>query len=78
MCCKIFRNIKTNYKASLLPFPDLEYIQQIKKNIIKILLNKHDRSKRDTVIRKEKDGGVGLVDTELKFKTLKAAWSKIL
>ena len=40
--------------------------------------NKHDRIKRDTVIGKEADDGVGLVDIELKFKALKAAWSKIL
>ena len=40
--------------------------------------NKHDRIKRDTVKGEKADGGVGLVDIELKFKALKAAWSKIL
>ena len=42
--------------------------------------NKHDRIKRDTVIGKKPDGGVGLVDIELKYKALhvKAAWSNIL
>ena len=66
------------YKASILPFPDPEYIQQIKKHIFNFVWNKHDRIKRDTVIGKKADGGVGLVDIELKFKALKAAWSKIL
>ena len=40
--------------------------------------NKHDRIKRDTVIGKKADGGVGLVDIKLKLKVLKVAWSKIL
>ena len=48
MCCKNFRNIKTNYKASILTFPDPEYIQQIKKK--NFLWNKHDKIKRDIVI----------------------------
>ena len=42
------------------------------------MCNKHDTIKRHTVIGKKADGGVGLADTELKFKDLKAAWSKIL
>ena len=40
--------------------------------------NKHDIIKRDTVIGKKAVGGVGLVDIELKFKALKAAWSILL
>ena len=36
------------------------------------------RIKRYSVIGKQEDGGVALVDIELKFKALKSAWSKIL
>ena len=56
------------YKVSILPFPDPEYIQQIKKHIYHFVWNKHDRIKRDTVIGKKADGGVGLVDIESEFK----------
>ena len=49
------------YKSSIQPFPDREHIQQFN-----FLWNKHDRIKRDTVKGEQKDGWLGIVDTELK------------
>ena len=49
------------YKSSIQPFPDREYIQKFN-----FLWNKHDRIKRDTVKGEQKDGWLGIVDTELK------------
>lgn len=86
MACKSYLNLGRNehsacvvnsfgishliYKASLLPSPDSEFIQQIKEYIyiFNFLWDKHDRIKRNTVIGKREDGGLGLVDIEIKFE----------
>lgn len=69
---------KIIYVGSILPMPDPEYIKQLKKSIFNFIWNKRDRIKRDTVIGRQEDGGIGVVDIESKFKALKAAWCRIL
>lgn len=68
---------KIIYVGSILPMPDPEYIKQLKKSIFNFIWNKRDRIKRDTVIGRQEDGGIGVVDIESKFKALKAAWCRI-
>lgn len=58
---KVFESwkIETNYIwqiMSIEPFPILFH------------LNKHDRIKRNTSMRKLKEGGIGVMDIELKLK----------
>lgn len=69
---------KIIYVGSILPMPDPEYIKQLKKIIFNFIWNKRDGIKRDTVIGRQEDGGIGVVDIESKFKALKAAWCRIL
>lgn len=58
--------------------PDPEYIKRLKNSIFNFIWNKRDRIKRDTVIGRQEDGGIGVVDIESKFKALKAVWCRIL
>lgn len=58
--------------------PDPEYIKRLKSSIFNFIWNKRDRIQRDTVIGRQEDGGIGVVDIESKLKALKAAWCRIL
>lgn len=51
-------------------------MKKIKCSIFDFILDKRDTIKRDTIIGKIEDGGVGLVDIELKLKAIKASWVK--
>ena len=65
---------KFMYVASILPLPDDNFIQNVKRSIFNFIWNKTDRIKRNTIIGKICDGGVGIVDFELKLKAIKASW----
>ena len=65
---------KFMYVASVLPLPDDNFIQNVKRSIFNFIWNKTDRIKRNTIIGKICDGGVGIVDFELKLKAIKASW----
>ena len=62
------------YVASVLPLPDDNFIQNVKRSIFNFIWNKTDRIKRNTIIGKIRDGGVGIVDFELQLKAIKASW----
>lgn len=69
---------KLIYVGSILPLPYQDFLKKIKCSIFNFIWNKRDRIKRDTIIGKSEDGGVGLVDIELKLKAIKASWVKDL
>lgn len=50
----------------------------MKNSIFNFIWNKRDRIRRDTIIGKQENGGIGLVDIELKLKALKASSVKRL
>lgn len=50
----------------------------MKKNILNFIWNKRERIKRETVIGKQGNSGLSLVDIELKLKAIKASWVKRL
>lgn len=77
---------KLIYVESILPLPNQDFLKKIecsifkqdflkkiKCSIFKFIWDKRDRIKRDTIIGKIEDGGVGLVDIELKLKAIKAS-----
>lgn len=45
--------------------------QKMKSSIFYFIWDKHDRIKRDTLI--DEDGGIGLIDVELKLKAINAS-----
>lgn len=51
-------------------------MKKIKCSIFNFIWDKRDRIKWDIIIGKIEDGGVGLVDIELKFKVIKVLWVK--
>ncbi len=65
---------KFTYVASVLPLPDDKFIQNVRRSIFNYIWNKTDRIKRSTVIGKILDGGIEIVDFELKLKAIKASW----
>lgn len=70
---------KLIYTASILPLTENEYIQKVNyRTIFNFIWNKRDRIKRNTLIGKIEDGGIGVIDIELKLKSLKASWVKRL
>ena len=69
---------KLIYVGSVLPIPKYSLIKKIKSSIFNFISDKRDRIKRDTIIGNVEDGGIGLVDVELKLKAIKASWTKIL
>ena len=48
--------------------------KNVKKSMFNFIWNKTDRIKRNTIIGKISDGGVGIVDFELKLRAIKASW----
>ena len=69
---------KLIYVGSVLPIPEDSLIKKIKSSIFNFIWDKRDRIKRDTIIGNVEDGGIGLVDVELKLKAIKASWTKRL
>lgn len=82
--CLYKMNIRTFhvliYKASTLPFPYAAYINKLgkKEHDYSSVKQKWYNQKRQCFRKKQEDGVVGYVNMELKFKTFKAAWSKVL
>ena len=65
---------KFMFVASVLQLPGDEFVQNVKKSMFNFIWNKTDRIKRNTIIGKISDGGVGIVDFELKLRAIKASW----
>ena len=65
---------KLYYSATILNYPPLDVIKKINSAIFGFIWQKRDHIKRNTIIGKLNEGGIGLVDIETKFKALKAAW----
>ena len=65
---------KLIYIASILTFPDSEYIKKFNKLIYNFIWNKRDRIKRNSIIGSIDNGGIGIVDIETKMHALKASW----
>ena len=51
--------------ASVLPLPHDNFFQNVKRSIFNFIWNKTDRIKRNTIIGKICDDGVGIVDLKL-------------
>ena len=66
------------YSAIILNYPNTETLKNIQRLIFKFIWGKRDRIKRNTLIGNIADGGIGIVDVESKFKSLKAMWIKRL
>jgi hypothetical protein len=69
---------KLVYLANILELPDETYFKKINRLIYNFIWNKTDRIKRNTLIGKVEDGGMGITDIESKFKALKASWVRKL
>ena len=65
---------KLYYCASILNFPNSENVKTINRLIFNFIWGSRDRIKRNTLIGKPVQGGIGVVDIESKFKSLKASW----
>ena len=76
ICCVVnsLALSKLIYKASVLSFPDSEYIKKINKLIYNVIWNKRDRIKRNTIIGSIDNRGIGIVDIETKMRALQAPW----
>lgn len=59
---------------SILPLPENDFIKKVKRVIFNFIWNKHDRIKRNTLRGKIEEGGIGVIDIELKLKALKSSW----
>lgn len=66
--------LKLIYLFIILELLEENYIKNINRLIFKFLWNNYDRIKRNIVIGDIKDGGIGLIDIELKLKVLKVVW----
>jgi hypothetical protein len=66
------------YSAIILNYPNAETFENIQKLIFNFIWGKRDRIERNTLIGNIADGGIGIVDVESKFKSLKAMWIKRL
>ena len=64
---------KLIYVGSVLPILEDSLIKKVKSSIFNFIWDKRDRIKRDTIIGNVEDGGIGLVDVELKLKAIKAS-----
>lgn len=53
-------------------------MKKMKNSVFNFIWNKRERISRDTVIGKQRNSGLGLVDIELKLKAIKASWVKRL
>lgn len=56
---------KLIYFASILPLPENDFIKKVNRAIFNFIWNKHDRIKRNTLIGKIEEGGIGVIDIEL-------------
>ena len=65
---------KLIYRASILRMPDDEFLKKTNRLIYNYLWKSRERIKRNTLIGNILEGGIGIVDIETKFKSLKAAW----
>ena len=65
---------KLVYNAFILPNPDKEFFKRVSKIIFNFLWKKRERIKRNTLIGKIEQGGIGIVDIESKFSAAKASW----
>ena len=65
---------KLYYCASILNFPNSENVKTINRLIFSFIWGSRDRIKRNTLIGRPEQGGIGVVDIESKFKSLKASW----
>ena len=65
---------KFMFVASVLQLPGDEFVQNVKISLFNFIWNKTDHIKRNTIIGKISDGGVGIVDFELKLRAIKASW----
>ena len=65
---------KLIYRASILQIPDKDFLKKTNKLIYNFLWKNTERIKRNTLIGNILDGGIGIIDLETKFKSLKAAW----
>ena len=64
------------FNATILKYPTNETFKNIQKLIFNFLWGKRDRIKRNTLIGPIIRGGIGIVDIESKFKSMKASWIK--
>ena len=70
---------KILYNASILENPKEDFFKTVSKLIYNFIWKKRDRIKRNTLIGKIQQGGIGVVDIESKFYATKASWiSRIL
>ena len=75
--CQIINSLivsKLLYVATILENPNQDIVKKVNKIIFSFLWGKRERIKRKTLIRKIKDGGIGITDFETKVKALKASW----
>ena len=75
--CEIINRLalsKLQYNASILPLPDEHFMKSLNKKIYGFLWNSRDRIKKNTIIGKIRDGGLGLIDIHATFKAMKASW----
>lgn len=63
---------KLIYIASILPLPENDFIKKVNRAIFNFIWNKHDRIKRNTLIGKIEEGGIGVIDIELEVKSTKS------
>lgn len=73
--------LKLIYVVSIILIPKNDLIlKKMKNSIFIFILNKRYRIRRNTrkIIGKQENSGIGVMDVELKLKTLKASWVKRL
>ena len=75
--CQIVNSLilsKLLYTSAILEYPDKDFIKNLNKIIFSFLWNKRERIKRKTLIRSTEEGGIGIMDFEMKIKAIKASW----
>ena len=72
---KSFAISKLILAASLLPIPE-NCVKEINKILFNFLWGSKDKVKRIKVIKKVKDGGLGMIDVQSLFDSLKSGWVK--
>ena len=65
---------KLIHTASILCLPIEEYVKKTQRLIFKLIWNKTERIKRNTLIDNISDGGLAQMDIDSKLKALKAPW----
>lgn len=75
--CQIINSIilsKIIFTATVLENPGNDYFKKLNKLFFSFLWGNRERIKRHTLIREIKEGGIGIIDPEIKIKATKAAW----